>query len=252
MPAPPGGPTTAWPTRCPEEANSARLVHGKLWKIISEYLILFKYANRTDCRTVRILLALVLQNFKKLWWLVESINCFAWRAAARSFRCWCAGRLWMRWVLFSHKSWIHEVGTKASDHWENDRKCTRSSPKNTEMHRTTGFSAVCWCVHSLVQVHAAQPFPGRSGFLISRGFHHPRPCSKSKVFRFGGSNRLWPLWEYLADQMCRAVLYQALVWYVFVVRHTTCNSERDFAATLLYLTISICCLQSSSKINMEF
>lgn len=136
--------------------------------------------------------------------------------------------------------------------WENDRKCTRSSPKNTEMHRTTGFSAVCWCVHSLVQVHAAQPFPGRSGFLISRGFHHPRPCSKSKVFRFGGSNRLWPLWEYLADQMCRAVLYQALVWYVFVVRHTTCNSERDFAATLLYLTISICCLQSSSKINMEF
>ena len=121
--------------------------------------------------------------------------------------------------------------------WENDRKCIRSSPKNTEMYRTTGFSAVCWCVHSLVQVHAAQPFPGRSGFLISRGFHHPRPCSKSKVFRFGGSNRLWPLWEYLADQMCRAVLYQALFLYVFVVRHTTCNSERDFAATLLYLTI---------------
>ena len=136
--------------------------------------------------------------------------------------------------------------------WENDRKCTRSSPKNAEMYRTTGFSAVRWCVHSLVQVHAAQPFPGRSGFLISRGFHHPRPCSKSKVFRFGGSNRLWPLWEYLADQMCRAVLYQALFLYVFVVRHTTCNSERDFAATLLYLTISICCLQSSSKINMEF
>lgn len=127
VPAPPGGPTTAGPTRRPEEANSARLVHGKLWKIISEiwiYLILFKHANRADCRTARILLALVLQNSKKLWRLAESTNCFAWRAAARSFRCWCAGRLWMRWVLLSHKSWLHEVGTKhqiigSLRNWEN-------------------------------------------------------------------------------------------------------------------------------------
>ena len=92
--------------------------------------------------------------------------------------------------------------------------CMRSSPRmnDTEMYRKTGFSTVRWCVHFLVQVHAAQPFPGRSGFLISRGFHHPRPFStESKVFRFGGSNRLWPLWEYLADQMCRAVLYQTLL-----------------------------------------